>query len=213
MARTPPPGTLLDPARSRGAVAPPVAVSTLGLALSLAALIGPLQARALDDAAKPAVETEAANRTQASVATQRAASTPPERGQAVPAFDVASIRKWTPGGGASSAPFRHANGAFDRPRNTVASLVEFAFDVQSYQVIGGPDWVRRDLFAVHARTAETASLAQIRLMVQSLLAERFGLRVSPRPASDADLFAVARAVGRASRIRPSTGSGSNLCAT
>ncbi len=38
-----------------------------------------------------------------------------------------------------------------------------------------PDWVRNDRYDIEARTAEPATKDQMRLMMQSLLAERFKL--------------------------------------
>jgi uncharacterized protein (TIGR03435 family) len=93
-----------------------------------------------------------------------------------PSFDVASIKKWVAGPPSAGVGFRQADGAFDRSRTSVASLIEFAFDVPAFQVLGGPDWVRRDNFEVHARGDKAASLADMRLMVQSLLRDRFSLR-------------------------------------
>ncbi len=92
-----------------------------------------------------------------------------------PAFDVASVRKWSTTEGAG-VPFMQANGSFDRNRITVAALVAFAFDLQDFQIAGGPDWIRREAFSVHARTNQTASVAQMKLMVQRLLRDRFGMR-------------------------------------
>ena len=93
-----------------------------------------------------------------------------------PTFEVASIRQWIPGpdiqGGANSL---QVNGQFDRSRTTVQSLIQFAFDLQPYQVVGGPEWIRRTNFAVHARGDRSASLPQLRAMVQALLEDRFKL--------------------------------------
>jgi uncharacterized protein (TIGR03435 family) len=92
-----------------------------------------------------------------------------------PTFEVASIKKWIPGP-PSGLGFRQADGAFDRDRITVAGLVEFAFELPDYRVVGGQDWIRRDNFEVRARGDKAASLPLIRLMVQALLRERFMLR-------------------------------------
>jgi uncharacterized protein (TIGR03435 family) len=58
----------------------------------------------------------------------------------------------------------------------VSALIIFAYNLRDFQVIGGPDWVRQSYFDVNA-TAQNpaASPDEIRLMVQSLLAERFRL--------------------------------------
>jgi uncharacterized protein (TIGR03435 family) len=92
-----------------------------------------------------------------------------------PRFDVASIKKWS--AGTSGGLSRQDDHAFDRSRATVVSLMEFAFDVREFQIAGGPEWIRREAFEVHAKTGENATPARLRLMVQTLLADRFALRV------------------------------------
>jgi uncharacterized protein (TIGR03435 family) len=99
----------------------------------------------------------------------------PRAQSASPAFDVVSVKKWSATEGAGVA-FMQANGSFDRNRTTVTSLVAFAFDLQDFQIVGGPDWIRRDPFSVHARASQTASVAQMKLMVQRLLRDRFDMR-------------------------------------
>jgi uncharacterized protein (TIGR03435 family) len=42
---------------------------------------------------------------------------------------------------------------------------------------GQPNWVGEQRFRIHARIAQDATKDQVRLMMQSLLAERFGLNV------------------------------------
>ena len=44
-------------------------------------------------------------------------------------------------------------------------------------MVDGPDWVRKDLFEVQAKAAGAPSRADVLLMLQSLLEDRFGLRV------------------------------------
>ena len=91
-----------------------------------------------------------------------------------PAFEVASVKRSLPG--IPPAP-RTSAGTFYRGRATVENLIEFAYGTQSFQVIGGPDWVRKDRFDISARAAESVSPEQMPLMVQSLLQERFRLVV------------------------------------
>jgi uncharacterized protein (TIGR03435 family) len=93
----------------------------------------------------------------------------------LPAFEVVSIKPRapdTPSGNIPNAPDR-----FVRPNVSVSQLMEYAFEVRPFQIIGGPGSMRSDRYEV-AATAETAvPQAQMRLMVQRLLAERFGLEV------------------------------------
>ena len=66
---------------------------------------------------------------------------------------------------------------FYRRSETVARLMQFAYDVSPLQVLGGPDWIRRFSFEINARAAGTPPLADMRLMVQALLEQRFALVV------------------------------------
>lgn len=91
----------------------------------------------------------------------------------LPAFEVISIKLRTgdtPGGGIPNSPDR-----FVRPNVTAAQLIEYAYEVRGFQVIGGPGWLRSDRFEVSAKAERAAPDAQIRLMVRRLLADRFGL--------------------------------------
>jgi uncharacterized protein (TIGR03435 family) len=59
---------------------------------------------------------------------------------------------------------------------TVESLIEFAYNLRNYQIVGGPDWIRRDGFEVNARAPmPDATTDEARLMVRALLEDRFGL--------------------------------------
>jgi uncharacterized protein (TIGR03435 family) len=91
---------------------------------------------------------------------------------ALPAFEVASIkpRAGEPGGNSSSSPDR-----FNDSDATLAALIRYAFDVEDFQVIGGPDWVRSRRFDVSAKAPGERSENEIRLMLRRLLAERFKL--------------------------------------
>jgi len=103
-----------------------------------------------------------------------------------PSFEVASIRlqrgdrpggpMWYPG------RFRFANG-------TVKSLItRVAYDVPDFQISGGPSWINSEIYTIDGK--ETDSLAEEmqklpieqrqeirRLLVQSLLADRFKLKL------------------------------------
>jgi uncharacterized protein (TIGR03435 family) len=55
--------------------------------------------------------------------------------------------------------------------------MEYAFEVRPFQIIGGPGWMRSDRYEVAAKAETAVPPAQMRLMVQRLLSERFGLEV------------------------------------
>src|SRR3989304_4443800 len=88
-------------------------------------------------------------------------------------FDVASVKRTTdrevfpPQVGLPGGRFHRANA-------TVADLVQYAYNVMSFQVVGGPEWIRRDRFEIDARAGGDATAEEVRLMVRSLLADRFG---------------------------------------
>ena len=108
----------------------------------------------------------------------------------LPRFEVISIKPRTgdtPSGNIPNAPDR-----FVRPNVTVAQLIEFAFDVRAFQIIGGPGWLRSDRYEVAAKAETAAPQAQMRLMVQRLLAERFGLEVR-RETREMDTYALVTA--------------------
>jgi uncharacterized protein (TIGR03435 family) len=95
---------------------------------------------------------------------------------AAPSFDVASIE---PHHGASPHLFQFLPGGRFRATNTwVKYLVEQAYELKDYQVSGGPDWIASDRFDIDAKAADpSAGEPQMRLMLQTLLAERFQLKI------------------------------------
>jgi uncharacterized protein (TIGR03435 family) len=103
-----------------------------------------------------------------------------------PSFAVASIRPSSPDemGHGGSGVGRYAEAA-----TTVRELIKYAYGMgYEGELVGGPRWMSTDKFAVEAKAddAEVEALKkmsrgdrdeQMRLMMQSLLAERFGLEV------------------------------------
>ena len=99
---------------------------------------------------------------------------------AKPSFEVASVRKRTEP--LVMRGFVNPNvrdkGVFTMPSTTVAGLIQYAYDIRDYQMIGAPEWVGKDLFEINARAVSTETPPeQMRLMVQSLLEDRFKLVV------------------------------------
>jgi uncharacterized protein (TIGR03435 family) len=97
------------------------------------------------------------------------AQTPP----AEPRFEVVSIKPQTdsrPARGVSS-PDR-----FSEPDTTLHSLIEDAYELAPAQIVGGPEWIASRRFAIEAKATGKPSRAEMRLMVRTLLAQRFKLR-------------------------------------
>jgi uncharacterized protein (TIGR03435 family) len=98
--------------------------------------------------------------------------------QTKPAFEVASIRR-----NASQALYygQHRiqpGGRFVTTNARPTELIQFAYDVLDVQVLGAPDWATTERFDITATAADrSSSHSQMRLMLQSLLEERFQLVV------------------------------------
>ncbi|MBZ5601510.1 MAG: TIGR03435 family protein [Acidobacteriia bacterium] len=90
-----------------------------------------------------------------------------------PAFEVASIK---PGDASRRHGFPMLAGARVVATNVTAkTLIEIAYDVRKPQVSGGPNWLDSEGFDIEAKSARSLSGPQMRLMLQSLLADRFKL--------------------------------------
>ena len=95
-----------------------------------------------------------------------------------PAFDVASIRasQGNPAGGRGN-PFRRENVQVSPDSVTMrnASLktaIAWAYAAKDYQV-SGPDWLDAQHFDIVAKAASQATEDQLRIMMETLLADRF----------------------------------------
>jgi uncharacterized protein (TIGR03435 family) len=93
-----------------------------------------------------------------------------------PAFEVASIKRNTSGTGMMSIQMA-PGGRLDFVNVPLRNLIVRAYQVQPFQVIGGPAWVANDRFDVIAKPEGDATPAQANLMLRALLADRFKLVV------------------------------------
>jgi uncharacterized protein (TIGR03435 family) len=55
-------------------------------------------------------------------------------------------------------------------------LIEYAYGVQPFQVVGGPGWIESDRFQIDAKADGSANRDQMFLMLRSLLEDRFQLK-------------------------------------
>jgi uncharacterized protein (TIGR03435 family) len=126
----------------------------------------------------------------------------PPGGSAPLMFEVASIKERTAsaGGGYAQSPDR-----FIRINSSLRDLMEYAYDLQRFQIVGGPDWLTSTRFDVNAKAAFVPTTDQMRTMVQRLLAERFRLKVSAAMRDmPVYLLRVARGDGRLGRLMTKT---------
>jgi uncharacterized protein (TIGR03435 family) len=111
-----------------------------------------------------------------------AAATAIAAAQAPPSFEVASVKRTesrTIGG--APIPRAQPGGRFRADFATVDALLWFAYGVRQDFIVGGPDWVRQDTFEISAKAENDAPAAEIKLMVQSLLKDRFKLVAHKEP--------------------------------
>ena len=93
-----------------------------------------------------------------------------------PTFEVVSIKKIDKPSPAFRGPAIRG-GTLSLPVTDVSFLIQMAYGLKDFQVVGGPDWVRKEPFEVQAKAAGDPSRTDVLLMLQSLLADRFGLRL------------------------------------
>jgi uncharacterized protein (TIGR03435 family) len=94
-----------------------------------------------------------------------------------PAFEVASIKATTPQEtGRFMVRMGGDPGRIDYVNVSLRDLIRQAYDVKDYQVIG-PDWMTGARFDVQAKYPPDTPRETRNLMMQALLAERFGLKI------------------------------------
>jgi uncharacterized protein (TIGR03435 family) len=60
---------------------------------------------------------------------------------------------------------------------SLKTLITHAYELEDYQLAGGPDWLSSARFDVNAKASRNATAAEMREMLGILLADRFGLRL------------------------------------
>ena len=94
-----------------------------------------------------------------------------------PSFEVASVKPNTSAGPNQIRVGMPGNGRFSINNMPLAELIRFAYELQPFQLTGGPDWINSQRFDVTATTGAQSGPPLVRQMLQSLLAERFNLAV------------------------------------
>src|SRR5258706_7096883 len=100
-----------------------------------------------------------------------------------PAFEVASITPCKPGTPeppgehAGMVQFVYPGGRFDAKATTVKYLLEWAYGILPAQHSGGPSWMETDRYDITAKADGKATEQEMKLMAQTLLAERFKLKL------------------------------------
>ena len=92
-----------------------------------------------------------------------------------PAFDAASIR---PASDSARSDIQTAPGTLTVRNQSLQFMLHWAYDTPPFQVIG-PAWLNDARFDVLAKSESGGDDAQLRLMLQGLLATRFGVVTHP----------------------------------
>jgi uncharacterized protein (TIGR03435 family) len=116
-----------------------------------------------------------------------------------PAFEVATIKpsealnmaKMTSGTFRIGANIDGARAEFRFM--ALADLIQYAYKVKNYQV-SGPDWIKSERFDIQAKLPEGATREQVPEMLQSLLADRFQLKLK-REQTEHSVFGLVVAKG------------------
>jgi uncharacterized protein (TIGR03435 family) len=112
------------------------------------------------------------------VSVPRAGAQPTAVPAAVREFEVASIRPSRPGAVGSLTQLRSPQGGTTAARNVpVRDLILLAYHIQAFQLSGGPAWLNTERYDLDAKYQPTASLDDIRVMLQRFLADRCKLTV------------------------------------
>lgn len=92
-------------------------------------------------------------------------------------FEVASIKLNADSVLTLSGITTIANGRLSAKAMTVKDLVASAYRVRGQAIVGASGWLDTERYDIEARAATEAGEAELRLMLQALLADRFRLRL------------------------------------
>jgi uncharacterized protein (TIGR03435 family) len=98
-----------------------------------------------------------------------------------PAFDAASIKPNTSGGGPSSIHLTAGRVAMQNVSLRKVMLNAYGIPEDREYAIEGPDWLTTEHFDIDATFPADAPAPQVRVMLQSLLADRFNLTLHKEP--------------------------------
>jgi len=100
-------------------------------------------------------------------------------------FEVASIKRSEPGNLRGSTFEFLPGGGLRIANGTLRAILETAYDVREFQILGGPGWMNSERYDILARSADSLSngagatndVKAVRLRLQALLKQRFNLEL------------------------------------
>jgi len=141
-------------------------------------------------------------------ATRTGAAQSPAPSSAAPQFEVVSIKPNQNAAGPMGAfelaghrlPLPPVNGRLRMTATTASLLVQHAYNVKDFQLLGAPGWIHTERFDIDAIAADGTTFEQTRVMLQAMLADRFKLAVR-RETRTLPVYELAAARG-GMKIRP-----------
>jgi len=177
--------------------------------------------RRLNAAQKVALGVAAIAACSVPIAIGAASQAPPSTEAERPRFEVASVRRNTAGSGLIGGDCRGVDSATNGPgviaglvaaaggrptapgrcrfvRSTLRELIIYAYDIPprnaAWALTGGPGWMDADRFDFEATSPTLVGVAEMKLMLQVALEERFSLRVR-RDTAETSGYALTVAIG------------------
>ena len=89
---------------------------------------------------------------------------------------MASIKENVSGGDNASVRAQ-PGGRVSVGNNSLRNIIRNAYNVQNYQIVGGPDWINTVRWDITAKAPDDAPPQELLLMLRTLLADRFKLAV------------------------------------
>jgi uncharacterized protein (TIGR03435 family) len=94
-----------------------------------------------------------------------------------PQFDVASVKLFKEGSRPENRKITAAHGSLMMEQQTLSDCITWAYNLTAASQITGPEWLNSEKYDIAAKADESATQDQLRVMLQSLLAERFKLTI------------------------------------
>lgn len=140
------------------------------------------------------------------------AQSPQTTDASLPTFEVASIKPNHAGGRGRFFSFPDP-GRLTATNVTTKMVIEFAYNVKDFQLAGGPGWINSENYDINAKLEDAAAEElqklpvdqrgdRIRLLMQSLLADRFKLTLN-RETKELPIYALVVAKG-GPKLTPTT---------
>jgi uncharacterized protein (TIGR03435 family) len=128
--------------------------------------------------------------------------------QATPEFELADVHARPRGAYPPMSGGMMGGGRYELHSATMVDLIRLAWGVDADKVVGGPTWLETDRFEVIAKAPANTPSDAMPVMLQKLLADRFGLLVH---ADKKPLPAFVLSLGKNLQLKATDGKGDSGC--